>query len=80
MLRSSYGCLMFVVVFIVLLFLLNIVLDFQSYNPITLISKNMSLLNGDNVPKDLIMPIIISFVIGILSITTAIVVFNKKQI
>lgn len=78
--RSSYGCLMFVVGFIALLFLVNIIPGFQSYNPISLISKNMLLLTGDKVAKDLIISIIISITIVILSITTAIGIFNKKQI
>lgn len=78
--RSSYGCLMFVVGFMAILFLMNIVPKFQPYNPIVLSSKNMSLLTGETVLKDLVSPLIISIAIVILSITTAIGVFNKKQL
>lgn len=78
--RNSYGCLMFVGSFIAILFLLNIVPKFQKYNPIILVSNNMSLLTGDTVPKDLITPFIISIGIVILYMVIAIGMFNKKQI
>lgn len=78
--RSNYGCLMFAGVFIVTLFLLNIVPKFQKYNPIGLVSKSMPLLTGDTVPKDLMASSIIGIIIIILSIISAIGVFNKKQI
>lgn len=78
--RSNYGCLMLVVVFIAALLLLNIAPSFQRYNPISLATKNMGLLSRDKVVKDLIPSIIISVAAAILSITTAIGVFNKKQI
>jgi hypothetical protein len=78
--RNSYGCLMFAGGFIVILFLLNIVPKFQKYNPLTLVSLNMSLLTGNTVPKDLTAPLIISVAIVILFIIIAIGVFNKKQI
>lgn len=78
--RSIYGCLMFLGAFIVTLFLLNIVPKFQKYNPIGLASKNMSLLTGDTIPKDLMVMVTISIGLIILSIITTIRVFNKKQI
>lgn len=78
--RSSYACLMFLGASIVTLFLLNIVPKFQKYNPIGLASKNMLLLTGDTVPKDLMAMVVVSIGIIILSILTAIRVFNKKQI
>lgn len=78
--RSSYACLMFTGGFIVTLFLLNIVPKFQKYNPIGLASKNMSLLTGDIVPKDLMTSVIISIGIIIASIVGAIGIFNKKAI
>lgn len=78
--KSSYGCLMFIGAFIVTLFLLNILPKLQKYNPIGLTSKNMSLLAGDIIPKDLMAMAIVSIGIIILSIFTAIRVFNKKQI
>ena len=78
--RSSYGCLMFVVGFIALLFLVNVVPSFQSYNPIVLISKNMSLLNNETVPEDLRVAILISIVFIFISIFIAVKIFNKKSI
>lgn len=78
--RNSYGSLMFVAGFTAILFLLNIVPEFQKYNPIALASNNMSLLTGDAVPKDLTVPFILSIGIIIGAIITAIGIFNKKQI
>jgi len=78
--RNSYGCLMFTGGFTAILFLLNIVPKLLKYNPIALASSNMSLLTGDTMPKDLMAPAIICIAIIILSIVTAIEVFNKKQI
>lgn len=78
--RSSYGCLMFVGSFIFTLFLLNIVPKLQIYNPIALASKNMSLLTGNTLPKDLGVAVITSIAIILLSIFIAIRVFNKKNI
>ena len=66
---------MFIGAFIVTLFLLNILPKLQKYNPIGLASKNMSLLAGD-----IMAMAIVSIGIIILSIFTAIRVFNKKQI
>lgn len=78
--RNSYGCMLFTGGFVVILSLLNIVPKFQKYNPIALSSENMSLLTGNTVPKDLTASFIISIAIIILSIITAIRLFNKKQI
>jgi ABC-2 type transport system permease protein len=78
--RSSYGCLMFVVSFVAILFLLNSLPNLQIYNPVELISKNMTLLGGDKVPKDLNTSILTSILLTVLSIITSIGVFDKKQI
>ncbi|MEN6313328.1 MAG: ABC transporter permease subunit [Clostridiaceae bacterium] len=78
--KNSYGCLLFAGGFTAVLFLVNIVPKFQKYNPVALASSNMPLLTGDTLPKDLAAPLIISIVIVILFIVTAIRVFNKKQI
>lgn len=78
--KNSYGCLLFAGGFTAILFLVNIVPKFQKYNPVALAASNMSLLAGDTLPEDLTASLIISFVIVILCIVTAIRVFNKKQI
>ncbi len=78
--KSSYGCLIFLLGFIITLFLLSIMPTLYGYNPIELVSKSMSLLTGDTIPKDLVGSTTISSIIIILSITLAIGVFNRKQI
>lgn len=78
--KKSYGSLMFVGGFIVLLFTLNILPKLEQYNPIRLASANMSVLTGEIMPKDLMSAGFISIGLIFLSIMTAIGIFNKKQI
>lgn len=78
--RSSYGCLMFTGGFIAILFLLNIVAKFNKYNPIGLATKNMSLLTGDVLPKDLRTMAIMGIGIIFFSLLFAMGIFNKKEI
>lgn len=78
--RNSYGCLLFTGSFIVLLYLLNIVPDIQKYNPVALISSNMALLKGQSLPMDLFPSLVVSTVAILILITSAIGLFNKKQI
>ncbi len=78
--KSIYGCLLYVGGFVSFLFTLNILPKVQLYNPIALISKNMSLLTEDTMPNELLFPVILSIAFGILSIVTAIVLFNRKKI
>lgn len=78
--KNSYGCLLFAAGFTAILFLLNIVPGFQKYNPVALVSNNMSLLTGGILPKDLTASLAISILLVIICIASAISVFNKKQI
>lgn len=78
--KSNYASLMFTGAFVLLLFLLNILPKLEKYNPIRLASANMSLLTADIRPKDLRSATIVSIGIIILSVITAIRVFNKKEI
>jgi len=78
--RNSYGCLLFAGSFIVLLYLLNIVPKIQEYNPVALMSSNMALLKGQSLPLDLLPSLVVSIAAIIFFITTAIGMFNKKQL
>lgn len=78
--KSNYGCLMFMILFVAILFIVNIIPKVQKYNPLSLANKNTQLLNSASVPIDLTAAIIVSVGIIILSIGLAIEVFNKKQI
>lgn len=78
--KNSYGCLLFEIIFIAILFLLNIIPKVQKYNPLSLANKNTQLLNSATVPNDLTASIIVTIVFILLSIALAIEIFNKKQI
>jgi ABC-2 type transport system permease protein len=78
--KNSYGCLLFTGGFIVILYLLNIVPAIQKYNPVALISSNMALLKGQAIPVDLFPSLVVSTVAILILITSAIGLFNKKQL
>lgn len=80
MFRNSYGCLLFTGGFIVLLYLINIVPKIQKYNPVALVSSNMALLKGQSLPLDLLPALVVSIVVIIFFIASAIGLFNKRQI
>jgi ABC-2 type transport system permease protein len=78
--KNSYGCLLFTGAFIAVLFLINIAPKLQKYNPISLASNNMSLLTNKMSISDFSMPIVISCIITVGFIVSAIALFNKKQV
>lgn len=78
--NNNYGSLLFTGGFVVVLFLLNIVPKLQEYNPISLVSQNMALLTNGMATSDFIEPIVISGIIIMFSICSAILIFNKKEI
>lgn len=83
------GCVIFKQTFTSILFtggivavisLFGIIEPIAEFNPFILTSKNVDLLSGEIVPSDFIMPALISVVISISCILTAIKLFNKKQL
>lgn len=78
--KNSYGCLLFTGGVIVILYLLNIIPAIQKYNPVALISSNMALLKGQAIPMDLFPSLVVSAVAILILITSAIGLFNKKQL
>jgi len=78
--KNSYGGLLFTGGLVVVLMLLNIVPVLQKYNPITLVSSNLALLTGNMLVSDFIVPIVICSIATIVLISSAIMLFNKKQI
>lgn len=78
--KSSYGGLLFTGGFVAVLSLLNISPALQKYNPITLISGNMSLITNNMSVSDFTLPVVISSIAVIVFITSAVILFNKKQV
>lgn len=77
---GSFGGLILTAVVIVLMLLLGIFPAADPYNPITLASENMNLITGATKTDFLITPIIISVLLTLSSLATAIIVFRKKRL
>ncbi|MPW24365.1 ABC transporter permease [Alkalibaculum sp. M08DMB] len=77
--KNSYGGLLLTSGLVVVLMLVNIVPNLQNYNPISLASNNMALLTGDVPISDFTGAIVICGVGIIAFITSAIILFKKKQ-
>jgi ABC-2 type transport system permease protein len=77
--KNNYGVLLFTGGVVVVLMLLNISSTIQKYNPITLASSNMALLTNNMFVSDFTMPIVVCIIAIIVSIVSAIMLFNKKQ-
>jgi ABC-2 type transport system permease protein len=80
LIKSNYACLLFTGVFVVILFLVNIIPKLQDYNPIILASKNMALLTAELSVGDFIKSIVICCILSIIFLVSAVSLFNKKQL
>lgn len=78
--KSNYMVLLMTGLFMVALFLVNIIPKFKEYNPLTLITDNMLLLKESVEISAFMWPIIISFLFIVISIVSAIYIFDKKQL
>lgn len=78
--KNIYGSLMLTGGIVVVMMLINIDPKLQKYNPITLSSDNMSLLNAQKEVSDFIPAIIICSTFIIALVVSSVVVFNKKQV
>lgn len=78
--RSNYGGLLFTGGIVVVLMLLNIAPKLQKYNPVTLSSGNLSLLNGNMAVADFKWAIIICCTVAIGFIISSIILFDRKQV
>lgn len=78
--RSNYGGLLFTGGITVVLMLVNISPKLQKYNPVTLSSDNLNLLNVNMTVADFKWAIIICCTVVIGFIISSIILFNRKQI
>ncbi len=77
---GSFGGLILTAFIIILMLLLGSFPSLDSYNPITLASENMNLINGITNADFLITPILVSLFFTLSSLVAAIIIFNKKRL
>lgn len=77
---GNYGSLLLTALLIGLLFLVNIIPDVQKYNPIYLVSNNVTILDSAYEVTKVYPSIIITVLISILLVFTSIQVFKSKQL
>lgn len=80
LIKSQYGNLMMVALSIGSLFILNLFPKFQEYNPLVLISKNVSMLSQDYDLSSLLIPIGVTSGLIITCLMTAIYLFKTKSL
>lgn len=78
--NTNYGSLIIVGITVVICMLLNIIPNFQKYNPISLSTKNMELLTAALSPNYLYNAIGITVIIIVVLTISSILIFNKKEI
>ncbi|MFD3445732.1 ABC transporter permease [Microbacteriaceae bacterium 4G12] len=78
--KNIYGSLLLTGGNVVTMMLLNINPKLHKYNPITLSSENMSLLNAQKEVSDFIPAIIICAIFIIALVASSVAIFNKKQV
>lgn len=78
--KTSYGCLLFVGCLVVVQILLNMIPRIEAYNPIQLVSGGMPLLQGQIPDGSLVKPIVVALVCSILAIVAACAAFNRKKL
>lgn len=77
---NSYGSLLFTGGFVGLQFLVNIIPNAAKYNPISLSTRNLDLINGVAAKSELLVPVIVSLVLCVALVFVSILVFNKKRL
>jgi ABC-2 type transport system permease protein len=78
--QGNYGSLLLTALLIGLLFLINIIPDVQKYNPIYLVSNNITMLDNTYEVSKVYPTIIITVMSSILFVVTSIQVFKRKQL
>lgn len=78
--NTNYGSLIIVGITVVICMLLNIIPNFQKYNPISLSTKNMELLTSALSPNYLYNAIGITVIMIVVLTILSILIFNKKEI
>lgn len=78
--KSSYGSLLLTGGLVVIMMFIGMLQTIAKFNPMQLMSVNMSLLTGPTTPSDLYISIIVTVSLTLLSLISSIIIFNKKQI
>ena len=78
--KNNYGSLLFTGAFVAILFLLNIFPKLKEYNPIYLVSNNLSLIQGQLAIDIFNHSSVISLILVISSIIFSVLIFNKRQL
>lgn len=78
LINSSYGVMLFTVFMIGVLYIISMIPKTEKWNPMMLVTGNMSLITNASKVEDFVTVIIVSIVISFLSLAVSIQVFNKK--
>lgn len=78
--KSNYSSLLFCGLVIVIMMIINIIPNVNQFNPISLVTNNLSLLTNQTTLSDIIINIITTFCLIIGLIIGSINIFNKKEI
>ncbi len=80
MFRQTFTSILFTGGMVALLSLAGMAEPIARFHPFILTSKNVDLISGTTVPADFIIPALISVMISVFGLLTAIRLFNKKQL
>ncbi|MEG0329843.1 MAG: ABC transporter permease subunit [Longicatena sp.] len=78
--RGNYGGLLLSVLFIGLLFILNLIPNVAQYSPLTLISVNVEMLKPTYILSDIFCSFIITIVSSFVLLFSSVLVFKKKKL
>ena len=77
---SSYSCLLVTALIMIVLFTINIVPAIVPYNPVLLASDNVTMLNQGYDFSDVIKSLSVTFIVIVVLVGSAVVIFNKKKL
>lgn len=80
MTKNFVGVLLLIVTVIITMFILSIYEPITSYLPLTLIEKNIVLLSGDIAVKEVLKSLIVTSVLSVVALVSAIFIFDKREI
>jgi ABC-2 type transport system permease protein len=77
---GSFGGLILSAAALVVMLMINILPDAEKFNPITLASKNVALLNGAQDVEGMLVTVLVTGILTIASIAVSILLFAKKKL
>ena len=78
--KQTFTSILFTGGIVALISLLGMVKPIAKFNPFLLTSQNVDLISGEVIPADFLIPAILSLMISVFGLLTAIKLFNKKQL